>query len=56
MGDHQRGRLGKEFTGETIMFILITSGTPIKAVVTVWRIWEAAVAQPANLAAKPDWE
>ena len=54
VGDHQRGRLGKEFTGETIMSILITSGTPIKAVVTVWRIWEAAVA--SNLAAKPDWE
>ena len=54
MGDHQRGRLGKEFTGETIMSILITSGTPIKAVVTAWRILEAVVPAP-NLAAKPDW-
>lgn len=50
--DHQRGLLGKEFTGETIMSILITSETPIKAVVTAWRILEAVA---PNLAAKPDW-
>ena len=51
---HQLGLLGSEFTGETIMSILITSETPIKAVVTAWRILEAVVLA-RNLAAKPDW-
>ena len=50
--DHQRGRLAKEFMVETITFLLITSGIPIKVVLEAV---EAAAASKIseNPAVKP---
>ena len=51
--DHQRGRLAKGFMAETITFILITSGIPIKVVLEgiVAAAWKAS----EKPAVKPDW-